>query len=287
LILLITWSLAIYIVYRQHILPWTWDIHSIDWWLNPLVRSTGADRWLIPVAILGRYAALLIFPWRLSPDYSASVFMPHLQWSSPYFYLGIATLLAYGTACVIAFMRRSAPALFALACLGMSYFLVGNFVLIGTIFGERLIYLPSAFFLILLAMAMRQLPPRWLAGLMAVALLLASLRTVTYAARWNDPMRFFQQSLQEQPDNVQLGMVYAMKLYHLGDLAGAQQAINQACQHTPDCWKAWYLSAMVALDRGDRPQALRCYEKADQLDGAKTAFFGLKSRLYAPATQPH
>ena len=158
LLLLMLWSMVAYILYREHILSWLWDIKYLDWSLNPLILTHGAARFLIPVVALGRYAALLVFPWRLSPGYGGSVFTSFFPQSLPYFYLGLLTLLAYVIACIVTFRRRSMAALFCLICLGLTYFLVSNINQIVTIFGEPLMYLPSVFFLILFAQAVQQLP---------------------------------------------------------------------------------------------------------------------------------
>jgi len=61
LIILLCWLTAGYIVFRESILKFWWDRSFLDWTINPLVRSTGVDRWLLPFAILGRYTALLFF----------------------------------------------------------------------------------------------------------------------------------------------------------------------------------------------------------------------------------
>lgn len=293
MILLLTWVMSAYIVYREHILPWSWDTYFLDWTINPLKLSHGADRWLVPVSILGRYASLLVLPWRLSPDYSASVFLPTFQWDDPYFFLGIAASIAYLAACAVALRRRSAPAVFCLACMGLSYFLVSNVILIGTIFGERLMYLPSAFFLILFALGIERglsllsvrkpdgtptvpvadglqgdAPISRLRFAIALVVLLAaaSWRTVTYAARWTHALSFYKISFREQPRSVQLGLLLAMELRQANDLDRSAQVLAQVRAQTPDYWKAWYLSALVAMERNDLDEADRDIRRAADID---------------------
>ena len=71
---LLTVTMAVYVAYRNHILPWFWERSFLDQAMNPLVKSVGADRWLIPFAVLGRYVTLLFVPYRLSIDYGMDVF---------------------------------------------------------------------------------------------------------------------------------------------------------------------------------------------------------------------
>src|SRR5439155_8416552 len=76
LILLLAWTLAGYIVFRESILKFWWERGFLDWTINPLVKSEGASRVLQPLALFGRYIALLIAPVQLSLDYGALIIMP-------------------------------------------------------------------------------------------------------------------------------------------------------------------------------------------------------------------
>jgi hypothetical protein len=288
LLMLLLWSTAAYVVYREHILPWAWDRQTLDWTHNPLVRSIGSARWLIPVAALGRYAALLLFPWRLSPDYTASVFTSTFQ-NGPYFYLGLAALLAYLVAWIVAIRRRSIPAVFCLACLGLTYFMVSNIILIGVIFAERLMYLPSAFILILFAVWAARWPRRWVVGVMTILLIPASMRTVTYAARWNDLPSLYEQSYRDYPQSAFLGLSLAMELRREGNLTESARVLAQTCEQNPTYWRAWYLAAQVAMERGRLDEADRLIQRASNLAPQLVAFFGLPNQLiprHLAATHP-
>src|SRR6476469_7891216 len=51
LVLLVCWSVAGYVLFRESILKFTWERSLLDWTINPLVRASGADGWLVPIAI--------------------------------------------------------------------------------------------------------------------------------------------------------------------------------------------------------------------------------------------
>ena len=57
-------------------------------------------------SIVGRYAALLVAPYRLAIDYSASVFTSKLDLHEPYFYIGCIVLAAAVIFAIIAWRRR-------------------------------------------------------------------------------------------------------------------------------------------------------------------------------------
>jgi hypothetical protein len=276
LVMLIVWTMAAYISYRDHILPWFWEPSSLDWPINPLVRSIGWDRWLLPLAILGRYVALLAAPWRLSPDYSASVFLPELGSARAYLAPGIVAIVAYAGACIVAVRRRSVPLAFCLFCLGISYFLVSNILLIGTVFGERLMYMPSAFVLIIVSLVVARIlertpasigwPRRLVAAVLGLVVIAYGVRAVTYARRWNDRASFYAISLREQPRSVQLGMLVAMDLRERGELPAAAAVLVQTCQQTPNFWKPWYIAAKVAMEQGRLDDAQRMIRIARELN---------------------
>src|SRR5207249_4593351 len=134
----------------ESILKFWWDRVFLDVTINPLIDSAGVDRWLLPMALLGRYVALLIAPLRLLPDYGGEVIGSHLRFTDPYLYLGAAAGIMWIFACVFAYIRRNWTTFFCLVAFAALYGMIANFLtLIGVNFAERVMYIPSAFFCIL------------------------------------------------------------------------------------------------------------------------------------------
>lgn len=252
------WSLAGYIVFRESQLRFWWERSALDWTVNPLVRSRGADRWLVPLALLGRYTALLVAPAKLSIDYGTLVIGPAARANDPYLWLGGAALLLWAALFASSVTRRAWAAAFCLLALGVTYGLVANVLtLIGTIFAERLMYLPSAFFLMLVGVGAARLPRRAVAGALAVLLALGSVRTVSYARRWNDRLAFYEASLAEQPRSVQLYLLLSSEARVRGRLDLAERVIAEARRVAPDHWVVLNYSALVALELRDFDAAER------------------------------
>ncbi len=248
---LLTGTLAVYISYRNSIAPWYWEKAFLDWMMNPLVDSVGVDRWLIPMAILGRYAALLIAPWRLAPDYSAVVFTSVQRLDDPFLWLGAVTVIFFLMACISAFLRRNGAALFCLGALALTYFLAGNLIMIGTIFGERLMYQPSVFVCVLAAMGMAKLPSKACQVSLTILLIAFCIRTETYAWRWNDRVRLYSYTVQVQPKSSMGYLLLGDELQtRHGDLEGAERAFADGRVAAPDAWRLWESSAELALLRG-------------------------------------
>lgn len=248
-------TLAGYIVYRDYAVGFWWDESKLDWVMNPLVRSRGADRWLMPLVLLGRYTELLVLPRKLSIDYGATVIGWEARAGDPYLWLGAAALLVWIGLCAWCVARRAWPAVFCLLGLAITYGLVANaLTLIGTIFNERLMYLPSAFLLVLVGIGTQRLPNRATpaaAVALAVLVVLASVKTFSYARRWNDVLAFYEASLREQPRSVQLYLLLAGEYRDRGDLERSEQVLAEARRVAPDYWLIYNYSALTALARGD------------------------------------
>lgn len=269
LIVIVTWSVAGYLIGREHFLKMEWNRDFLDWGMQPMVHP-GADRWLMPVVLLGHYVQLLVFPMHLSPDYGANVIGWTVRWNDPYLWLGMAA----GAAWIIAALWLRGFALFCLLGLAITYGMVGNIVeLIGANMAERLMYLPSAFFLILIGMGLAKIPRGAMVGIMVLLLAAASLRTFTYARRWNDRLEFYLQALVEQPGSTQLHLLVVQEYMNRGDLPAAMAAAQRGTDDFPDYWKVWLERALVAMKQNRLDEADRYLDRAFHLspNGAVTS----------------
>ena len=256
LIASLCWLLAGYIVWRESILKFWWERNFIDWTINPMVQSQwhpyggsiGRDRWLMPAALLGRYTSLLIAPIKLSPDYGAKVIGWSVQLSDPYLYFGFAAIVGWFIVFVFSLWKRSAAGVFAALGLALTYGMIGNIVtIIGTNFAERLMYLPSVFFVMLVALAASKVPRRVLAIFTVLVLILASTRSFTYALRWNDELVFYKTSLDEQPKSIRLYMLLASEYTARGDLGAAERVVRTGTEFLPEYWEIWVHSGQVKM----------------------------------------
>jgi hypothetical protein len=266
LVLLLLFGMSAYVVYREHILPWYWEVNLLDYATQPMMRSGPRDRALIPIALVGRALALLVAPVKLSPEYGLAVITSRQELSDPYLYAGAAALIAAAGAAVIACRRRAWTAMFLGFCAALTYFIVSNVKIIGVVFAERLLYLPSAFAIILLAMALARLPRRAMSTLVAILVIAWGLRATTYAARWNDRLAFYERSVQEQPRSARLRVLLALELIERGDLPRARQTIDDGLATAPDYWKLWTLATRVAIEQGRFTAVQSMIERAWELD---------------------
>ena len=105
--------------------------------------ATASQAIMTAFAVVAEYARLLVWPARLSPDYSYNQIPLVTNALDPRFLAGVANLgRASAGSCAVA---PQPVAAFGLAFLALTFSIVSNFVItIGTICAERLMYLPSA-----------------------------------------------------------------------------------------------------------------------------------------------
>ncbi|MHC4990543.1 MAG: hypothetical protein ACYTGC_06140, partial [Planctomycetota bacterium] len=130
---------------------------------NPLIALGGVERVATALGLLARYTGLLLYPLGLSADYSGPVIEIERSLFRALPLLGLALLTLASAVAVRGLVRagrseepgQALGRLSAMAALVfvLPYLVVGNLLLtIGTIFAERLIYLPSAGFCLALGL---------------------------------------------------------------------------------------------------------------------------------------
>ena len=180
---------------------------------NPLL---GAGFWtarMTAVKVIGKYLGLLLWPARLSFDYSYNE-IPLFGWSLTNWedWKAVAALIVCGAASVVAIrsFRRNQPVFFFIAFFIATLSPTSNLViLVGSIMGERFLYLPSVAFAALVVWVLRAAAHRlraWrleyrYASAAALSVILFAFATRTYArnADWLDRGRFWRTSLEAAP----------------------------------------------------------------------------------------
>ena len=234
---------------------------------NPIPHLEGLARWLMICAAIGVYLRLMIFPLRLSPDYSHgeipevhSVFDPLVL--GPL--LGVTVLT--GLAVFWMVRRRFLAGAFGLLVFAVAFAPVSNVVVtIGTILGERLLYLPMAGFALFACAGASQwsVKYRGLAWVVLVVILaLYSVRTGVRNAEWRDDLTLFLAAAHDGNQSAKvyynLGVAYRKQ----GDFDKAIAAFEDLAERLPDDPDSWGYLGFVYRERGDMDAAIEAYERA-------------------------
>jgi hypothetical protein len=264
LLILLTWLPAAYIVFREsrNIIKLSWDRTLLDWTQNPVVRSQGIDRLLVPLSILGRYVALFFAPLHPSLDYGAAVIMPTVKSADPYLWLGVAAAVVVIALALIAMARGWRGVLFCLIAAATSYAVIGNWPLMitGVSMGERLTYLPSVFVLVAVGISMARLPAKATIALASLLVVVGSARTISYSQQWSDRLGLYRAMLAAQPKSVHAHLITARELIVEDKLDEARQVLADA-PVLPGYGDVLDWSAYLAIRRGQLDEATRLIDQ--------------------------
>lgn len=252
---------------------------------NVLVGVHGLTRLATVLAMLGRYALLLLFPRTLSNDYSGSAITlePSILAVGPI--LGVI-FVALLLACALS---RSTSLRLGAALFFLPYVLVGNvFMLNGAGFAERLIYFSATGFCVLVATGMVALADRvatkraW-GHRVAVGAFAALLGTGVLHARsasraWKSDEALLVATLRATPRSLRAHFALAEIRLNQNRNQEALALYDQALRLAPDHEASWLYRGVVLARRGDLLEAERCARRALELQpgfGEAYAFLGI------------
>jgi tetratricopeptide (TPR) repeat protein len=233
------------------------EVSSID---NPLVDASLTERWATAAMIAVRYLGLLVFPLKLSADYSFAQILPISPWSPPA--VGSMALLGAMAALWVGSLRRARVVAF-LGLFGVITFALSAniIVVIGTIMAERLLYLPSVAACALLGVGFASAagrlgrPAMWC--VLAAVLALGSARTVHRNRDWRDGLALFTAAAETSPASVKVHGNLGAELARRGRYAEARTAIERALARSPEYHGARITLAQSLLGLGEIAAAER------------------------------
>ncbi len=204
---------------------------------NPLMTATLGPRLLTAVALVGRGVALLAAPIVLSPDYSFDaipVVRSVLDWRFLATVAGFG-MLAWG--CTKPAVRRSIVPLGVL-WYAITLFLTSNLlVLVGTIFAERLLYLPSVAFCLLVGAGLVWVGRRQRAVAVAVTAALVavySVQTLRYSNAWRADIPLFRWAVASVPRSTKAHHKLGEELLRAGYLGEGVREVRLALAIAPE-----------------------------------------------------
>jgi tetratricopeptide (TPR) repeat protein len=219
-------------------------IPAIDFGDNPFISAGAWERIVNASYLFWRYLALHVRPDHLSLDHSYAATRVE-PWHSPALlasFLVLAGLLAFALARLGARVRARSAAAPDLIAFGLLWYLggmiaAGNFLLvIGTVFAERLTYLPGMglFFLVgygaaaLSGRARSRLRVGAIAALAAVGIGVGLLATQARTRAWSSPLALFEDAVRAQPASFRTWAMYGTALSAAGRNDEALRALSRS-----------------------------------------------------------
>lgn len=242
---------------------------QLSWLANPLVDTNRWTRFLTAIKVLGNYLWLLLVPVRLSSDYSYNQIPVS---SSPVEPDVLAALLAlFVTLGLGVWSWRRRPAIsIGIAIFVVAILPVSNLpFLIGTIMAERVLYLPSLGFCLLLAVAVTAVAarPQWsLLAVGAFGLLLVGYgaRTIVRNRDWRSNATIFSATARTSPKSADAHAYLGHNLVGRGDLSGARREFERSLEIYPTYSYALIGLGVVLEKQGHIDEAIRAYQRIDR-----------------------
>jgi protein O-mannosyl-transferase len=242
------------------------DIAVVD---NPLAHADPATRVRTALIVLWQYMSLLTVPAQLSADYSFNQIPLAFGWDDPRFLATAACFLALALTAAAAVPRLPALAVAALLTAIPLALTANVFFPIGTIKGERLLYLPSlgwCFLLACLAAAAVRSHARATALALVALITFFGARTWMRNADWRDDTTLFAATVASSPDSAKANYNSAVVLQRAEELDEAMLYYRRALEILPDYASAAFGIGNIYRLKGVDAGALHWYEQALRLD---------------------
>ncbi len=204
---------------------------------NPLVAAGPGARLGTAIVVVGRGVALLAAPLTLSPDYSYDA-IPVVQ--SLFDLRLVATVVGLGLLGWMLATRgvRSPAVPIGVLWYAIALFPTSNLLLpVGTMFAERLLYLPSVAACLLAAAGIAWMSRR--SGRVALAAAFGlvaafSIQTVRYSSAWRDDVALFRWAVASVPQSTKAHHKLGEELLRSGDLGQGVRELDLALTIAPE-----------------------------------------------------
>ena len=245
---------------------------------NPIAYAPAAVRIATAIAVLCRGLTLLIAPVALSPDYSYRVIEPVTRLADPQLLPALVVLVLGVALLVWGRIHRWRVGLFACVWYGATVLPGSNLIFpVGTVFGERLLYLPSVGFclaagdLVYRGLTTRAAPVLRFASLGACIALFVG--TVRYAGTWRDNLTLFSAASRAHPESARLHRMLGGQLMERGEVAEASVEFQRALHILADSEPAALSRPLLELGVADEAlgrlgEAERLYARVLEKDPA-------------------
>ncbi|HET9480536.1 MAG TPA: tetratricopeptide repeat protein, partial [Candidatus Polarisedimenticolia bacterium] len=249
---------------------------------NPLHTAEPLPRVLTALRV-GVYAAgLMVLPLELSADYSYNEIPIATGAGGPVEYAAVLFAALY-LAVLLWSARRFPVVFFALSWSALTWLIVSNLLFpIGTIFGERLLYMPSIGFALLLAAGIARLGRlggRWSAVAVALTVTLTGLfgaRFVSRSADWSSDATLFHSAVKTSPNSAKAHSNYGWTLHVAGRYEEAIEQYGRALEIAPGLTGSGISLARTLSALGRHEEAIERYRAVlERDDGVSVAWSGL------------
>jgi tetratricopeptide (TPR) repeat protein len=242
------------------------EINMVD---NPLGNLSAHWRILNALRVAWKYVALQIYPAILSCDYSFNEIPIYKDWRHT-----LPAAIAAGAVVALwiwAIKKRHVGAAIAGVIYFAGFVTTANILMpTGTIMGERLAYLPSAGFCLLVALGwswLRQKQNNVAWGVLVAIVLLFSVRTAARNRDWKDGLALYSSSARAVPNSTKIHANLANAYLLSNQLDLADREFQTALRIDPNSPETLSAYSNLEVRRGNYQSALDKMRVAVSLSG--------------------
>ena len=210
------------------------------------------------VYLFGKSIKLLFFPFPLSSDYSFAQITPQLSFLTLYSALALAIIFC---GLLYSWKKPASPAkkiiLFAIAWFILCYIFSSNlFFSIGTIFGERLLYLASVGYCIALAYWIYQIKYRRIRLTVTTIIFIFFITVIVIRNKdWSSSDNFYKAMMRTAPRSAKAHYALAKLAIKKHDFRNAGKYLNNSLAIFPAFAEAHGLYSQVLIKEGNYSNA--------------------------------
>ncbi len=252
-------------------------IDAID---NPIAALPFFERATNALCHLFHYLSLLFVPRELSADYSFAHIVPLPLFHSEMLLPLIGIVVVFLLACVLLFYRKR-EGLF-LAWFFVAFSITANVIIpIGTVFAERLAYLPSIGVVGVLTSLLFLLERRWFRiSLISLLSLVFAAKGVLYQQFWENNELLFSRQFEVSPQSIKTKLNYAEILRSHQQHEQAREVLSEAQALVPRSADVLFVLGLVSLDVEEMSEAKQLFQRALRENPDHLAARNALARLY-------
>ena len=223
---------------------------------NPLAGAPAGARLASAFILSAEYGKLIVWPVTLSADYSYNQ-IPLTPDSRVLAGIVLVAALLY-----VAWSKRGLVAFAVLALLVPLTGFLHLFFPLGTLFAERLTYLPMFGAVLLIALGLGALPRGYGSWVLGVLVLLSSVRVVTRNLDWRDNETLFRRTVQTSPESARSHFLLGAELLEQSRYSEAAASFETGLSIAPQHIGARMSRGEALLGADDPTGALAAFEEA-------------------------
>ena len=234
---------------------------SIGYLDNPLAYLPADLRIAHGFSLVGRALLKMAFPWPLAADYSSQQIPIFPELTMPELWLPALWVISMGIVSILLVARNWDYFIWMVLCAGGILLVSNIFIVTGTIFAERLLYIPTLGLAAAGGMGLSRLKTKLRIYLSTSWILIAVSILAGRGLEWRGDMALFTSAVEVHPQSARSHFGLGLALHREGNLELAIGAYKRALEMYPRYFEARLNLGAALLGSGKLKEAITIYRQ--------------------------